>query len=253
MSREVTANLFWFYEMAILSKARKPYNFESQNFLKLSFTKIQGLRSNYLDVNLSLNRILLLLQLDSNPQPLSSQKNTRTFRQPFMLVWLNGWVFVYKLCGWGFESSCSHLNFRFRACFKQGVLWHSGNFRVWIQSETRKWHDKNIQSPGIVNLCETNSDDSIDSRDFSTQGYLPLVQKDSAIRKHVLAVCVKEGFPFARDSPENSLYSYLGFRLYFSFSISLLFLLLITFFWLAHDFISYFISFNPFMTEADII
>ena len=25
-------------------------------------------------------------------------------------VWLNGWVFVYELSGYGFESSCSHLN-----------------------------------------------------------------------------------------------------------------------------------------------
>ena len=28
---------------------------------------------------------------------------------------------VYELSGSGFESSCSHLNFRFRACFEQGV------------------------------------------------------------------------------------------------------------------------------------
>ena len=34
----------------------------------------------------------------------------------------------------------------FRACFEQGVPWHSGNYRVWIHSETRTWHDKNIQS-----------------------------------------------------------------------------------------------------------
>ena len=34
------------------------------------------------------------LQLDSNPQP----------------VWVNGWVFVYKLSGSGFESSCSHID-----------------------------------------------------------------------------------------------------------------------------------------------
>ena len=61
-------------------------------------------------------------------------------------VWLNGWVFVYELSGCGFESSCSHLNFRFRACFEQGVPWHSGNYRVWIHSETRTWHDKNIQA-----------------------------------------------------------------------------------------------------------
>ena len=61
-------------------------------------------------------------------------------------VWVNGWVFVYEVSFCGFESSCSHLNFRFRACFEQGVPWHSGNYRVWIHSETRTWHDKNIQS-----------------------------------------------------------------------------------------------------------
>ena len=42
-------------------------------------------------------------------------------------------------------ASCSHLNFRFCACFEQGFLWHPGNYRVWIHSETRTWHDKNIQ------------------------------------------------------------------------------------------------------------
>ena len=35
--------------MAILSKARKPDNFESHNSLKLSFTNTQGLRSNFVD------------------------------------------------------------------------------------------------------------------------------------------------------------------------------------------------------------
>ena len=35
--------------MAILSKACKPDNFESHNSLKLSFTNIQGLRSNFVD------------------------------------------------------------------------------------------------------------------------------------------------------------------------------------------------------------
>ena len=67
------------------------------------------------------------LQLDSNP------------------VWPNGWVFDYELSGSGFESSCSHLTFRLRACFEQGVPWHSDNYRVWIHSKTRTWHDKNIQ------------------------------------------------------------------------------------------------------------
>ena len=35
--------------MAILSKAFKPDNFESHNSLKLSFTNIRGLRSNFVD------------------------------------------------------------------------------------------------------------------------------------------------------------------------------------------------------------
>ena len=38
----------------------------------------------------------------------------------------------------------------FQSCLldivKQGFPWHSGNYRVWILSETRTWHDKNIQS-----------------------------------------------------------------------------------------------------------
>ena len=35
--------------MAILSKACKPDNFESHNSLKLNFTNIRGLRSNFVD------------------------------------------------------------------------------------------------------------------------------------------------------------------------------------------------------------
>ena len=62
-------------------------------------------------------------------------------------IWPNGWVFVYKLSASNFESSCSHLTFRFRACFEQEVSWDLGNYiyRVRIHSETRTWHDKNIQ------------------------------------------------------------------------------------------------------------
>ena len=54
-------------------------------------------------------------------------------------------MFVYELSGCGFESSCSHLHFRLRACFNQWVPWHSGNYRVWIHSETRTRYDKNIE------------------------------------------------------------------------------------------------------------
>ena len=55
MSHELTAylsdfNLFKINEyMKILSKACKPADFESHNYLKLSFTNIRGLRSNFVD------------------------------------------------------------------------------------------------------------------------------------------------------------------------------------------------------------
>ena len=39
--------LFWLNEMSILSKVHNPDNFESQSSLKLSFTNIQGLHSNF--------------------------------------------------------------------------------------------------------------------------------------------------------------------------------------------------------------
>ena len=66
-------------------------------------------------------------------------------------VWPNGqmakWLRVLLRTKYSkIESSCSHLNFRFDACFEQGVPWYSGNDKEWIHSETRTWHDKNMQS-----------------------------------------------------------------------------------------------------------
>ena len=37
------------------------------------------------------------------------------------LVWLTGWVFVYKLSGYRLESCYSCLNFNYCACLEQGV------------------------------------------------------------------------------------------------------------------------------------
>ena len=68
-------------------------------------------------------------------------------------VWLNDWLFVYELSACGVISHCSHLNFRYCACFEQGISWHSGNYRVWIHSETSTWHDKNIQSICSLFIC----------------------------------------------------------------------------------------------------
>ena len=61
-------------------------------------------------------------------------------------VTLAKWLSVRLWTKWlWFESICSHLNFRFPACFEQGVPWHSGNYRVWIHSEMCTWHDKNLE------------------------------------------------------------------------------------------------------------
>ena len=54
-------------------------------------------------------------------------------------------MFVYELSGCGFESRCCHINFRCCACFEEGVPWYSDNYRMQIHSETRTWHDNNIQ------------------------------------------------------------------------------------------------------------
>ena len=100
----------------------------------------------------------ILLQLSSsNPVPLWQLGGTpnHLFHKRILTKWLNGGVFVYELSGCRFESSCSHLNFRFCTCFEQGVPWHSGNYRKWIHSETRSWHDKNIQSFFLIFFMKT--------------------------------------------------------------------------------------------------
>ena len=57
-------------------------------------------------------------------------------------VWLNGWPFVYKLNGCWLEFRCCHLNFRYRACFDQGVSWFC------------EWCDNNIQLNLYTWFCE---------------------------------------------------------------------------------------------------
>ena len=124
--------------MAILSKACKPDNFELHNSLKLSFTNIWGLCSNFVD------------------------------------------------CESFLESN----------------------------------------SLDILAVCETNLDGLIDSDNFFMRGYLPLIRKDSSTHMHGLAICVKEGLPFAWDlSLENSADSYLCFRLALLHSVSYFFFL----------------------------
>ena len=85
-------------------------------------------------------------------------------------------------------------------------------------------------SPDILALCKTNVDDSVDSGNFSVRGYLPLVRKDSTTHMYGLAVCLKEGLPFAWDlSLEDCTFLLIFSTGFTSLSALLLFPLLITF------------------------
>ena len=64
------------------------------------------------------------------------------------------------------------------------------------------------------------------SGNFSVTGYPPLIRKYSTTHTHGLAVYVKEGLSFAQDlSLENSVDSYLCFRLALLLLVSYLFFL----------------------------
>ena len=87
-------------------------------------------------------------------------------------VWLNCCVSICKLSGCrsqsnlffstffgycsgykvGFESCWSHLNFKYGASFEQEVSGHLRNYRVWIHSKTRMWHNKNIHTVKIISF-----------------------------------------------------------------------------------------------------
>ena len=78
----------------------------------------------------------------------------------------------------------------------------------------KSFHESN--SPGILVLCETNLDDSIDSDNFSVMGYLLLIRKSCSY--------VKEGFLFAWDLPLKIFVKfYLCFQLALLHSVSFFF------------------------------
>ena len=128
------------------------------------------------------------------------EPRTTSFVNGHLNIWPDGWVFVYELSVSGFESSCSHLTFRFRSCFEQGVPWHSSNFRAWIHSETRAWHDKIIQSEisqPACNIPEILGECSLSVALFrASREYLRNILKENIFKKvldgkvvFVLKVC----------------------------------------------------------------
>ena len=61
-------------------------------------------------------------------EPISDCNRTRTYNHfvrkwtlNYLDKWLLVWVFVNELSGCGFESCCSHINFRYGTCFKQWI------------------------------------------------------------------------------------------------------------------------------------
>ena len=75
-------------------------------------------------------------------------------------IWLNGWVFVYKLSGCGFESGCSHLNFRFCTCFEQEFLDIQATIECGFMIRTYSHIRRNILSKyckAIIRFCINNS------------------------------------------------------------------------------------------------
>ena len=95
-------------------------------------------------------------------------------------VWPHGWVLVYEVSGCCVESRCSHLIFRYGACFEKGVPWHSGNCRVWIHAQTRTWHDKNIQSNASYRYVLT-----------AHLNHLASLDKCSSVRLRTKWLCVR--------------------------------------------------------------
>ena len=109
-----------------------------------------------------LHQVLQKIQLDQRPEACNFIKketlaqvfscefckiSKNTFFTEHLLATASALSLFFQtayISGYGFKSSYSHLNFRFHACFEQGLPWDSDNYRVCIHSETRTWHNKNI-------------------------------------------------------------------------------------------------------------
>ena len=60
------------------------------------------------------------------------------------MFWLNGWVFVYKLSGCGFDSSCSHEKYY---CVENARL---SILKMFARSFSSQWHDFSTVTGTIV-------------------------------------------------------------------------------------------------------
>ena len=90
-----------------------------------------------------------LITLITRETAIGLELTTTCFVNEHSTIWPSNWVFTYELSGPTFESSCSHLNFRYRACFEQGVLDIQANIECRFTLKMRTWLDKKIQSSRI--------------------------------------------------------------------------------------------------------
>ena len=232
-------------------------------FLRQSL-KLQILRLFQARSSLTFRQLFTLKRLSDMIITYSQMHHTGKFSKHSPIiwpVWLNDWMFAYKLSGCGFESYCS----LFFIC-DIFIIWIWGTqvhipIQIWFLKVSsrpeipdvlaklrgsdfnfwnRWWNSLKLtftnirglrsnfvdcesflesNSPDILVPCETNLDDSIDSRNFSVRGYLPLVGKDSDTHMHGLAVYGKEGLPFARDLSLHKtlhIFTYVSDWLYFT-------------------------------------
>ena len=97
---------------------------------------------------------------------------------------------------------CKRTLERFRTCFEQGVPWHSDNYRMWIHSESRTWHNKNIQSFNMLFIfCQFihlgHLKDILSWFTVSSSVLLPRPRGDSTVPLTLCSVGFFNCFPYA--------------------------------------------------------
>ena len=125
------------------------YRFNKKN---LSF-RYRVLSKELLDIQATIECGFNLKRVRDMIGTYNQMHRTDTYSQHSSIFWpvcLNGWELVYELSGCGFEFRY-HLNFRYRACFEQGVPRQSGNYNVWIHSYNQiHRRDKYSQYSSII-------------------------------------------------------------------------------------------------------
>ena len=162
-------------------------------------------------------------------QQMSSQRGSQKLLQgwvPELTAYLFGFnLFLTQWIMDMLSKGCKRDNFEPHNSLKLSFT------NIWVLHSNFVEYESFLESnsPNILAICETNLDDSIDSGNFSVQGYVPLIRKDYITHMHRL---------ISRKLCRFLLMFSTSFA---SLSILLLFPLLITFFVIMNGFWYYFI------------